>query len=268
MILQVPGARIAYEVRGDGPLLVLIAGANGDATIFEPLAEQLAAHFRVSTYDRRGFSRSRLDGAQAYEHRLRTDADDVRRVIQALGDEPAIVFGSSSGAIVALRTLIDHPAWVKTLIAHEPPLVSLLPDAPTWHAFFDSLYQIYLESGIEAALQRFARTIIGDYDRRALMQAPEPANREVERANRTYWFEHELRQYPCSALDLETLGVFRDRLLLACGRESREQMTYRPNALIAERLGIELLELPGGHVGYATDRVAFAKELSAALQRV
>ncbi|GAA1246803.1 hypothetical protein GCM10009676_36270 [Prauserella halophila] len=63
-ILHVPGARLYYEVRGDGPLLVLIPGAPGNARVFTALADQLAQRYTVLTYDRRGFSRSVLDGAQ------------------------------------------------------------------------------------------------------------------------------------------------------------------------------------------------------------
>lgn len=62
--LEVPGARLYYEVRGAGPLILLIPGANGDATGFPPFADQLATDFMVITYDRRGYTRSVLDGAQ------------------------------------------------------------------------------------------------------------------------------------------------------------------------------------------------------------
>lgn len=73
---EVPGARLYYETRGTGPLLLLIPGANGDANLFPPLADLLAAEFTVVTYDRRGYTRSALNGAQDYAHRLETDADD------------------------------------------------------------------------------------------------------------------------------------------------------------------------------------------------
>jgi acetyltransferase/esterase len=65
----VPGARLYYETRGTGPLLLLIADANGDANVFPPLADLLAANLTVVTYDRRGYTRSVLDGAQDYAHR-------------------------------------------------------------------------------------------------------------------------------------------------------------------------------------------------------
>jgi len=127
--LTVPGAQLYFEVIGDGPLLIMIPGAAGTGEVFRPLIGPLAEQYQVVTYDRRGFSRSELDGPQDYDHRLDTDADDVRRLIEELTDKPAIVFGNSSGAIVALEVLIRYPERVDTVVAYEPPVVNLLPDA-------------------------------------------------------------------------------------------------------------------------------------------
>src|SRR5262245_26125927 len=127
-LLEVSGARLYYESHGRGPLMVMVPGANGDARAFESVAQHLAARFTVVTYDRRGFSRSTLDGPQDYDRRLETDADDVRRLIEHLSDEPAIVFGASSGGIVVLEVLTRHLSVVHTLLPFEPPAVRLLPD--------------------------------------------------------------------------------------------------------------------------------------------
>ncbi len=90
-ILRVPGARLYYETQGNGPLILMVPGANGAADVFKSVAEHLAARYTVVTYDRRGFSRSQLDGPQDYDLRLETDADDIRRLIEHLSDEPATV---------------------------------------------------------------------------------------------------------------------------------------------------------------------------------
>ena len=82
--LKVPDAQLYYEVSGDGSLLILIPGAKGEGDIFRQVARELAARYQVVTYDRRGFSRSKLDGPQDYDYRLDTDADDVRRLIEHL----------------------------------------------------------------------------------------------------------------------------------------------------------------------------------------
>lgn len=141
--LKVPGAQLFYEVSGSGPLLILIPGASGTGESFRPLAPHLISRYQVVTYDRRGFSRSQLDGPTNPAHRLATDADDVLRLIEHLTDQSVMVFGSSSGAIVALEVLTHAPEWVQTLVAHEPPAVKLLSDAASWLAFFDGVYETY-----------------------------------------------------------------------------------------------------------------------------
>ena len=113
--LEVPGARLYYETYGSGPLMLMVPGASGAGDGFKRVTEYLAARYIVVVNDRRGFSRSRLDGRQDYTHRSLTDADDVRRLIEHLIDESATIFGTSSGAIVALEVLTCHPAVVRTL---------------------------------------------------------------------------------------------------------------------------------------------------------
>ncbi|MDO3634589.1 alpha/beta fold hydrolase [Mycolicibacterium arseniciresistens] len=138
--LDVPGAQLYYETRGNGPLFVIVPGASGVSDSFRKVATHLADHYTVMLYDRRGFSRSQLDGPQDYANRLHTDADDVRRLIQHLTDAPATVFGASSGAIVALDVLTRHPAVVSTVVPFEPPVVLQLSDGQKWVEFFHEVY--------------------------------------------------------------------------------------------------------------------------------
>src|SRR5260370_5703253 len=139
--LKVPGAQLSYEVSGSGSLLILTRGGSGSGESSRPLAHHLISQYQVVTYDRRGFSRSHLDGPADDAQRLATDADDVRRLIEHLTDQPAIVFGSSSGAIVAHEVLIHSPERVQTVVACEPPAVLLLPNAASWLAFFYGVYE-------------------------------------------------------------------------------------------------------------------------------
>ncbi len=142
--LQVPGAQLYYEVSGAGPLMILIPGSNGGGEIFGQVAGPLAQRYQVVTYDRRGFSRSKLDGPQDYVQRLAIEAEDVRRLIEHLTDgHPATVFGTDSGAIVTLEVLTHYPEQVHTAVVHEPLAVNLLPEAAKWQAFFDEVYHTY-----------------------------------------------------------------------------------------------------------------------------
>ncbi len=264
-ILEVPGARLYYETHGSGPLMLMVPGANGEADIFRVVTQGLAAHYTVVTYDRRGFSRSKLDGPQDYDRRLETDADDVRRLIEHLSDEPATVFGGSSGAIVALEVLTHRPSVVRTLFPFEPPAVRVLPDGQKWVDFFFEIYDLYRQSGIEPALRKFREQTFAESDRQAMARARDRNNGEYVLANATYWFEHELRQYPAVELDLDALEAHADRIVPAAGRESRGYPCHEVSVELGKRLGRDVIELPGGHVGYVVRPAEFARELLDAL---
>lgn len=263
-ILNVPGARLSYEIHGSGPRLLMVPEATGSADSFTRVAEHLAAHYTVVTYDRRGFSRSQLAGPQDDDHRLDTDADDVRRLIKHVSDEPAIVFGASSGAIVALDVLAHHPSVVHTLVPFEPPAVTLLPVGQRWVDFFFGVYDLYRQSGIATALKKFREQAFAASDRQAMARAPK---NEYTLANATYWFEHELRQYPAVDLDLGALKAQADRIVLAAGRESRGYPCYEVSVELGKKLGRDVVELPGGHLGFVSQPTAFARELVQALTR-
>ncbi len=264
--LKVPGAQLYYEGSGDGSLLILIPGAKGEAEVFRPLAQLLSAQYQVVIYDRRGFSRSTLDGPQDYDHRLSTDADDVWHLIEHLTHKPTIVFGSSSGAIVALEVISYYPERVQTVVAHEPPAVSLLPDAAKWWAFFDGVYDTYHKEGIPKAMHQFGSSAFGSGDQQLMERAQREHTNEYTLSNATYWLEHELRQYPRVKLDLAALAEHAGRIVLAGGRDSRDQLTYQPNRVLARQLGREIVDFPGGHLGFLSYPALFAKQLMNALK--
>ena len=140
-MLDVPGARLYYEVRGSGPTLLLVGHPMGAAG-FAPIAPLLAGTHTVVTYDPRGFARSTIDDpAQDAEPDLL--ADDARRVLAAVGTAPAQVFGSSGGAVTGLALVARHPGRVGTLVAHEPPLALFLPEAEEARAGMHGVYDTY-----------------------------------------------------------------------------------------------------------------------------
>ncbi len=259
--IDVPGARLYYETLGSGPLLVMIPGASGTADTFRTVAEHLTGHYTVLIYDRRGFSRSRLDGTQDYAARLRTDADDVRRLVEHVDDGPAAIFGTSSGAIVALAVLTHHPSVVDTLIPYEPPVMGLLPDGQQWVDFFSELYERYRRSGVEPAMTMFRERTFPASDVRIMAHAPR------NDANIAYWFEHELRQYPRTELDLDALTSRAGRIVLTAGRDSSGYPCHEANVELGARLGRPVVQLPGGHVGFHAHPAEFARDLVHTLAR-
>jgi len=260
--LLVPNGTLYYEVRGSGPPFVLIPGGNGDASVYKPVALELSRrHFRVVTYDRRGYSRSTNANTDAgtpdQGNRVLTDVDDVARLIRHLSpDAPATVFGSSSGAIVALTLLAQHSELVRTLVAHEPPAVTLLPDGSR-EQMMAAMEPVYEEFRNARSLEVTCATEGIGTERPGPSCAP---------ANLISWMESEMRQYPWTTIDVELLKEKVDQLLLVGGRDGKNLMPYQPNMVLAKRTGSEVIDLPGGHLGYKTHPKEFAAELLMALE--
>ena len=270
--LPVPGASLYYEVRGSGPALLLIPGGNGDAGPFARLANELASSYTVISYDRRGYTRSPLDHPPVDRHRLRADVDDAHRLLDAVTEAPAHVFGSSSGAIVALDLLTRHPDQIQTLVAHEPPLAALVPDTAVQLRLAQQVYDTYHGSGVDSAMRVFnAEMGMGP-----LLAPPAGAKLPPEVAemlsrihrNQEFWLEHELRHYIRVVPDLKALQAVSGKLVLAGGADSRQYFPYRPNLTLADRLGRTVTDFPGGHIGYVTHPAPFAALLTQLLAPV
>jgi acetyltransferase/esterase len=274
--VAVPGARLHIETRGSGPLLLCVVGGNGDPTVFGPLADLLAPRWTVVTYVRRGFVRSPVDG-EVGEDKLGADVEDAAALIERHGG-PAVVLGSSSGAIVALELLVRRPDLVRALVAHEPPLVSFLSDRDAIVARFDAVFATYRRDGVGPAMAEFGE-VTGVRVRRPPSEgAAAEQRREIppafvamrERApeNSAFWFDYEYGPYPVHELDLAALRRHADRLVLAVGHQSQEegQLASRPNLVLARELGLDPLEVPGGHLGYLEDPAGFAAALDGAVR--
>lgn len=287
--LRVPGATLHYETRGQGPALLLIPGGTGAASAFDGVADLLAADHTVITYDPRGLSRSPLDAA-ATDQQVAVHADDAFRLLQHLSPaHPAKVFGSSSGAIVALHLLTTHPDRLTQVIAHEPPLVELLPDAATHRAFLQDLRDTYDTEGLQPAMTVFTTALTRPTPGTTATSAhptpettesparpaphttapqeaqqppalsPEAAAR-VERtmSNMPFFLRRIVPTFMSHTPDLARLAALSDHLTLAAGEDSPGELTYRPAAWLANHLGTDLLHFPGGHVGLTTHPTEFA----------
>jgi clorobiocin biosynthesis protein CloN7 len=249
--LDVPGARLYYERRGSGPLLLMI-GSPMDSTGFAPLAGALADDYTVVTYDPRGIGNSsREDTTQ--DVTPEQQAEDVHRLLSVLGGQPADVFGSSGGAVVGLALVTAHPDQVRTLVAHEPPVVELLPDSAVVHAQIQDIYHTYRAEGADKAMQQFmAHAGLGD----ALGQedAPrwEPSPQEMARMRATteLFFAHLLRPTTRYRPDIEALRAASPRIVVAGGTTSKGQLANRTAVALADQLGTTVVDFPGDHGGF------------------
>ncbi|MFB4273731.1 alpha/beta fold hydrolase [Nonomuraea sp. MTCD27] len=274
--LRVSGATLHYEVRGEGPLLLLIPGGSGGAASFDGVAGDLAADHTVVTYDPRGMSRSTLDDPEAEQH-VAEHADDAYRLLELLSPgEPARVFGASSGAIVSLHLLATHPERLERVVAHEPPVVEVLPDADEHRALIARVRETFRAEGLMPAMAVFAAGLKkdgdgdgGDADADADAGAgaevrlpPQAAARaEQTMANLPYFVGRIVPAFMSYTPDVHRLERLSDRLVLACGQDSAGELPYRPAAFLAERFGTELVHFPGGHTGLTTHPAEFAELL-------
>src|SRR5215212_6647887 len=140
--LAVPGATLHYERSGTGPVLLMFGGGPVDADTFAPLAAELEDAFTVVRHDPRGNSRSKLKG-EPVAQQVQTHADDARRVLEAITDEPAYVLAQSGGGLVGLELAAAHAEQVAVLVAHEPTVFELLSDRAHWRAVFQDVERAY-----------------------------------------------------------------------------------------------------------------------------
>jgi pimeloyl-ACP methyl ester carboxylesterase len=261
--LDVPGARLHYEVRGAGssaPPLFVIGSPMGSAD-FAPLADALAADRTVVTYDPRGLARSTIeDPNQDATPDLR--ADDVVAILDALGAESADVFGSSGGAVTGLALVTRHPGRVRTLIAHEPPLLELLPDAEAQRAGTEAIIETFHRDGPDAAFAHFMTTAGFDMSDPDLgpPPGPEPTAEEVAKhmADMARFFTHELRDTTRYLPDVTALRASSTEVLVGIGVDSGRLLTHRTSTALCELLGSSPVEFPGGHGGFIEAPGAFA----------
>jgi pimeloyl-ACP methyl ester carboxylesterase len=257
--VNAPGATIYYDVReaegqNGAPPLMMIASPM-DAGAFATLV----GHFpdrTVVTYDPRGAARSkRTDGAEQTtpeEH-----ADDLHRVIEALGTGPVDLFASSGGAVNALALVAQHPDDVRTLVAHEPPAAQVLPDREEAMAAATGIHETYLRDGLGPAMAKFIVLVslkgpvpagFGDHP------APNPAQFGLPTEDDGRRDDALVGQNIVSSThyehDFDSLRAASTRVVIAAGVESEGELAYRAALAVAEELGTEPAIFPSGHGGF------------------
>ncbi|MET8824425.1 alpha/beta hydrolase [Streptomyces sp. NPDC004610] len=257
--LEVPGARLHHELRGAGPLVVLV-GAPMDAGAFAPLAELLATDHTVLTTDPRGINRSTVDDpGQDSTPELR--ADDLARLIVHADAGPAAVLGSSGGAVTALALARTRPDLAHTVVAHEPPLIELLEDRDRLRAGTEELVATYLAGDVTGAWRKFFA--------QAGIAIPEPAIEQMfggERdprqvADERRWFAHEMRGSTFWQPDPAALRGAATRIVVGIGDASAGQLCDRTSRALALALGDEPVLFPGDHTGFVEAPESFAARL-------
>src|ERR671922_1083554 len=283
-ILETAGAEIAYDVHGplptaDGRPPLFMIGQPMDASGFGTLA----SHFpdrTVVTYDPRGLGRSiRRDGR--VDHSPTVQADDVHAVIEALGAGPVEMFASSGGAVTAFALVAAHPGAVTTVVAHELPLVPVLPDAAAAERARAGVREAYEAGGRGAGMAAFIAMTSwrGEFtDEYFAQPAADPVvfgmsteddgSRDDPLLSDRSWAITSYRP------DVDALAAAPTRVVIAVGEESQGTFTGRTAVATAELLGQQATVFPshhggflGGEFGYAGQPEAFARKLREVLDQ-
>ncbi len=256
--LDLPGATLTYDVREAGSAttepVLLIIGSPMEASGFTTLAGYFADR-TVVTYDPRGVGRSpRADGvtgATPDEH-----AEDLHRLISELDAGPVDIFASSGGAVNALALVTGHPEGVRTLVAHEPPLATVLLDREEVLAVTEDIHETYERDGLGPAMAKFIAftSVRGPIPPDFRDHAPNPADLGLP-AEDDGSRDHPLlgphmvyvtRYEP----DFDSLRGASTRIVVAGGAESEGTFPYRAVLAVAERLGTEAVIFPSHHGGF------------------
>jgi pimeloyl-ACP methyl ester carboxylesterase len=276
--LNTPDAEIAYDVHGplptaDGRPPVFMVGqpmtASGFATLISHFPDRT-----VVAYDPRGLGRSiRSDGR--VDNTPTLQAADIHALIEALGAGPVEIFASSGGAVTALALVAAHPDDVKTLVAHEPPLIPVLPDAEAAERAQAGFRAAYEEKGRNAGMAAFIAMTSwrGEFtDEYFAQPAPDPAAfgmpTEDDGSRDDPLLSDRSLAITSYRPDVEALAAAPTRVVIAAGEESQGTFTGRTAEATAELLGQKATVFPshhggflGGESGYAGQPEAFARKL-------
>ncbi len=256
--LEAPGATLTHDVR---------PGSTSEATplflIGSPMAAAgfgtLASHFTdrtVVTYDPRGSERSEL-AEPTTPPTPEQHADDLHRIIVEIGGGPVDLFASSGGAVNALALVAGYPDDVRTLVAHEPPLPTLLADREAALAASRAVNETYMQRGWGAGMAHFIAVVShrGQFDADFARQpAPDPAMFGLPSEDDGSRTDPLLGLALVGSIgyepDVTALAAASTRIVIAAGAESEGEMANRGAFALAERLGTDPAIFPSDHGGF------------------
>ena len=260
-IVHNEGCDLHYWHVGKGPrLVVFIPGGNGHGRQFNAMMNMLSSdlqhEFTSVTFDRRQMSASQLPAGEKNK-RLSPpqQARDIRAIILALGfNTAAVLFGSSSGGIFALQFAHDFPEMIGRnghVIAHEAPLISLLPDASEVFEWFLHLIDVHETLGLERVAAEFAERLIG-YDDKGI-----PATVPPEAENRRNFWENEFPSLLGYTPNLWRIKANKTSVGVMRAVRCKEAFYARAAEEQAKILDCPIFVVPGHHGGFEVETDAF-----------
>lgn len=261
--VETEGDELYYEVCGQGPPLLMIAGGGGDAGFFSLVVPILAKEYKVITYDRRGNSRSRRT-PQNFE--ISQQSRDAVAILRAVGETSAYVIGNSGGGVIALDMAKTQPQAIRAVVVHEAPVVNLLPDAKRWQRFIAGIYWLAYVLGPNIAMFRFSLALGIPWH--TFRHVPDDFSKRNEQ-NQAFFIQNEMLLFANYRPDVAMIKQNGVKLFLAVGQSTLDKKLFygRPAPILAEQLGCELILFPGNHLSYFDLPEAWAATLTALLKK-
>ncbi|GGX93157.1 alpha/beta fold hydrolase [Streptomyces hiroshimensis] len=251
--VRVRGAELFHEVAGEGEPLVLVHGGLTDHYTWQAVLPALAESFRVLVYDRRGHSASTRGAGRGTR---RDHEDDLAALLQTLGFAPAHAVGNSFGASTALGLAVRRPDLLRTVVAHEPPLLGVIPRDDPAHILMRAA-----QDGIDAAVALILAGEAGEGVRRFMEEvalgpgswAALPDRVRATLVANSRAFAAEQSDPGWANLDLARLSAYSGRALLTYGTESLPWLPPVTAELSRAVRRSELRSLEGaGHVPHVS----------------
>ncbi len=241
------GTSLYCRKQGEGPGLLLIHGVACDSDYFEAAAELLAGKFTVITYDRRGYTRSRM-GESAYEageknrFSLEIQGEDAAAVIQMAGQEAVFVVGSSAGGVVSAVLADRHPELVDGLFLHEPFFQGAAGVREDMEQMTGKLRTARENGRVIRAMRVFIESM-GGVDSRSTSRSLKKQVQDLK--NLELFLNHEMEDFFES--DLTLLQQLSVPVWIGVGEGSREGLFHRAAREVAGETGRTLVYVPGYH---------------------
>ena len=189
--------------------------------------------------------------------RVDEHADDLHRLIDALGAVPVDIFASSGGAVNALALVAKHPEQVRILVAHEPPAAEELPDREAVLAACEGIKETYLREGFGPAMAKFIALVSHEGPIPAGFAdqpGPDPANfglpAEDDGSRDDPLVGLNMPSTPGYEHDFDALRAVPTRIVVGVGAQSAQMLAGRAGVAVAGQLGTVPVTFPGGHDGF------------------
>lgn len=264
------GTLLNVEKMGEGPILILVPGANGTGNVFLGVV-MILKEKNHSYYLRPTWIWWHVFGKTAAaefdnRYRLLTDAEDVLELANAFSpNQPVYLFGTSSGSIVAAQAFSLNPGRFVKVAIHESPIMTLTDEYVKSYRNQVKLVSDALSGNFAAITGLFADMHVAPLDAKMMGIDPNITPDPVRMKSMLFWLKFEVLQYTGQTIDWKVFADNQEKVVLLNGTDSIGFLPQEINRAIGEKINVPITMIPGAHLGYAQKPVEFAQALKTAL---